>query len=285
MKEPTKIIPWLAWYTPFQPYAFALLRIVIGLIIAFHGFSRLFLGHGAPELAVLAAGLTPKMLGGFELLTGCLFAAGLLVRPVAALLAIEWLAIVIAAPLPAGKSWLMLGARDHYPAMMVAVSVAYLLGGSSPLTLGRFFKRDARAQDSAQMWPGHPIIRVTLGLMFLSPGIDKVFFDGWHRIASGNIKVLGLYPPEAWALGVAGFELGAALLILSGLFVRPTAFAIIVQLSVILFGIFGSRVWGGIFFWSESGFEDITMIVCLAFTLVLAGAGRYSLDHLRGREF
>ena len=285
MKVPTKIIPWLAWYTPFQPYAFSILRISIGLIVAFHGYSRLFLGHKASELAIFVPNLEPRLLGSFELLAGCLLVIGLLARPVAALLAIEWLTITIAAPIPEGKSWLMFGANDHYPAMMTAISIAVILAGSGPLALDRLVPRTSQWEEPKALWLCHLISRLTLGLLYLPPGIDKVFFGGWKRIAAGNIKVLGLDPPELWALGVAGFEISVAVLLIVGLFVRPTAFAILIQLVVILFGIFGNDLRNGLVFWSEKGSEAVIMMIFLAFTLILVGAGRYSLDYLRGREF
>ena len=123
--------------------------------------------------------------------------------------------------------------------------------------------------------------RVVMGLMFLPSGIDKMFLGGHARVAEGNIAALGLEPRYAWAWTVAGVEFFGALLIIVGLFTRPVAFAIAVQLAVITFGI---QIKAG-YFWNVRGFDVglLMMLVFLAFCF--GGGGRWSADRAIGREF
>ena len=70
-------------------------------------------------------------------------------------------------------------------------------------------------------------------------------------------------------------------LIVIGLFTRPAAFALFVELLVIAFGIMASR--GA--FWTSGGMEVALLMALVAFGLVLSGGARYSLDRRLGREF
>lgn len=127
----------------------------------------------------------------------------------------------------------------------------------------------------------YALVRVVIGLTILPGGIDKMFYGGYARIATGNIAALGLSWPYAWAWAVAGIEFFGAIMLILGLFTRPTAFATLVMLLVISFGIMINR---GLF-WTTGGMEVALLLAvpCLAF--VVSGGGRYSLDRLIGREF
>ena len=131
-----KIVPGLVWYRPFEPFAYAFIRFCTGAILLSHGAARLFYGRSVAELGFLKS-VSPSAIGTFELLAGALFAIGLVTRPVALLLAIEWLFIAVAIPVPAGRSWIMLGATPHYPAMVAAMCFAFMLGGGGRYSLDR----------------------------------------------------------------------------------------------------------------------------------------------------
>jgi putative oxidoreductase len=128
---------------------------------------------------------------------------------------------------------------------------------------------------------GYALLRVVLALMFMTAGIDKVFLGGADRIAAGNIARLGLAPTTAWAWLVAGVEFFGAILLGLGLFTRPAAFALAVELFVIAFFIMLPR---GVF-WTSGGIEVALLMMLMAIGFVLGGGGRYSLDRLIGREF
>jgi putative oxidoreductase len=128
---------------------------------------------------------------------------------------------------------------------------------------------------------GYAVLRIALALMFLSGGIDKLFLGGAGRIAAGNITRLGLAPTTAWAWLVTGVEFFGAILLGLGLFTRPAAFALTVELFVIAFFIMLPR---GVF-WTSGGIEVALLMMLMAIGFVFGGGGRYSLDRRIGREF
>jgi putative oxidoreductase len=131
-----KIIPGLVWYRPFEPFAYAFIRFCTGAVILSHGAYRLFYGGTAAELGSLSH-LSASTIGAFELVAGAMLAVGLVTRPVALLLLIEWLCIAVAVPVRPGSSWLLLGATPHYPAMVAAFCFAFMLGGGGSCSLDR----------------------------------------------------------------------------------------------------------------------------------------------------
>jgi putative oxidoreductase len=127
----------------------------------------------------------------------------------------------------------------------------------------------------------YALVRITVALMFLAGGIDKIFHNGAARIAAGNITALGLTPPYVWAWAVTILEFFGAILLGLGLFTRPVAFALTVELTVITFGIMSARG----FFWTTGGMEVALLMELATIAFVFGGGGRYSLDRLIGREF
>jgi putative oxidoreductase len=127
----------------------------------------------------------------------------------------------------------------------------------------------------------YAFVRIVIALTFLPAGIDKMFEGGAGRIAAGNVAKLGFTPPLAWAWTVAGLEFFGAILLALGLFTRPIAFALAVELAVIAFGIMAAR---GLF-WTTGGIEVALLMGLATIGFVIGGGGRYSLDRLIGREF
>ena len=127
----------------------------------------------------------------------------------------------------------------------------------------------------------YALIRVITALTIFPGGIDKLFEGGAGRIASGNITALGLPMPYAWAWAVTCIEFFGSILLALGLFTRPVAFAMTIQLTVISFGIMIKRGM----FWTTGGIEVALLLGLVTFAFVIGGGGRYSLDHAIGREF
>jgi putative oxidoreductase len=127
----------------------------------------------------------------------------------------------------------------------------------------------------------YAFIRVTMGLLFLPIGIDKLFFGGAGRIATGNVLRTGLEPAYAWAWTVAGLEFFGAILLIVGLFTRVVAFALSIELATIIWFILRPRGW----VWTVNGVEVGLLLLLVMIGLVLGGSGRYSLDRKIGREF
>ena len=129
----------------------------------------------------------------------------------------------------------------------------------------------------------YAIMRVMMGLVLLPGGIDKLFYGGVGRIAANNVVKAGLYPPELWAWVVGGLEFFGALLLIAGLWTRPVAFALAIEMAVITFRI---RFDDGFFVTPRGGGMEIAvllLLICVA--LLFGGGGRYSADRLIGREF
>ncbi len=132
-----KLLPSLAWYRPIEPAAYGFIRCCTGSLILVHGIAGIL--HVAPPTLV---GALAPVVGPFETIAGILLAVGLLTRPVALLLALEWLAAAWAVPLRPGTSWLLLGATPHYPAMIAAFCVAFLVRGGGRYSLDRLIGKE-----------------------------------------------------------------------------------------------------------------------------------------------
>ena len=133
--EVRKFIPALAWYRPFEPFAYALIRVGTGAILVPHGVDRLFYSGSRAELGGFLGSLPASAVGAFELVGGVLIILGLLTRPVALLFAIEWIAIAVAMPMQPGASWLMLGATGKYAAFVAGLCIAIVLRGGGHYSL------------------------------------------------------------------------------------------------------------------------------------------------------
>jgi putative oxidoreductase len=132
-----KFIPALAWYRPFEPFAYALIRFSTGALIVPHGVDRLFYSGSRADLGGFLGSVPVSAIGAFEIVGGIMIALGLLTRPVALLFVIEWIAIAMAAPLRPGASWLMLGVTGKYPAFVAALCIAFVLRGGGHYSLDR----------------------------------------------------------------------------------------------------------------------------------------------------
>jgi len=142
--ETPKIIPALAWYRPFEPFAYAFIRVCTGALIVPHGIDRLFYNGFHAELGSILNGLGPSIVGTVELVGGIFLVLGLLTRPIALLFAIEWISIAItgAMGLKPGTSWLMLGATPHYPAFVAALCIVFMLRGGGHYSLDRLLGKE-----------------------------------------------------------------------------------------------------------------------------------------------
>jgi putative oxidoreductase len=136
-----KYLPRLVWYGPFEPFALAFIRFCTGAVIVAHGVSRLFYHGKTTELGIFAQA-PASAVGAFELAGGILLVFGLLTRPVAILFAVEWIAVALATPGKPGTSWFMLSAPYHYPAMMAALCLAFVLRGGGQASLDRVIGKE-----------------------------------------------------------------------------------------------------------------------------------------------
>jgi putative oxidoreductase len=132
-----KFMPGLAWYRPFEPFAYAFIRFSTGALLVPHGIDRIFYSGSRADLGGFLGFLPASAVGAFELVGGVLIALGLLTRPIALLVAVEWIAIAMAMPMKPGASWLMLGATGKYPAFVAGLCIAFVLRGGGQYSLDR----------------------------------------------------------------------------------------------------------------------------------------------------
>jgi putative oxidoreductase len=262
------IFPWAArLYAPLEPYAYTLIRIATGAIFVPHGIQKLFLGAAGGPLGYL--------LGGFELIGGMLMLLGILVRPVALVLIIDVLMVIVA---NMAKGWLWTRGGVQYHTFLLGMVLTVFIGGAGRHAVGSWI---IQRFDELLVPFAYAFARVWFALLILPSGYEKVFSDGASRIAAGNMLKTGFYPPLFWAWVVALLEFVGMILLAAGLFTRPIALMMAVELGVIVVAIQMPNGW----YWTSRGteFAAILFVVCCAF--VLGGGGRFSLDRKLGKEF
>ena len=126
-------------------------------------------------------------------------------------------------------------------------------------------------------YPGILIIRLMVGLVFLSEGLQKIIFpiaDGAGRFAK-----IGIPHPEFFGPFVGAIEIICGILLIIGLFTRLAAIPLLI---VILTAICTTKipilVSKGLWAAAHEGRADYCMLMGLVFLLAL-GAGKYSLDN------
>jgi putative oxidoreductase len=126
------------------------------------------------------------------------------------------------------------------------------------------------------------LIRLMVGLVFLSEGIQKFLFPDVRGV--GRFIKIGLPEPEFLAYFVASFEVVCGVLIVLGLLTR---LAVIPTITIMLVAISTTKIP----MLSEEGFwemahaarTDVSMLLGSLFLFIL-GAGRCSFDALLSRS-
>lgn len=117
------------------------------------------------------------------------------------------------------------------------------------------------------------ILRVALGVIFVWHGYDKVFTAGMPMVA-GFLGSIGIPLPGLMAYILAYGEIIGGLLLIVGLFTHWAAkFAVIV--GIVAF--FAVHLKNG-FAIGNGGYEFIMLIFATAVSVLITGAGKYSLD-------
>jgi putative oxidoreductase len=156
---------------------------------------------------------------------------------------------------------------DKYPAMPdTASATRSVIPG-----LGRLY---------AKLAPySYAFMRFSTGAILAPHGIQKLFFGGVVGNAAAVAK-MGLYPPTAWSYLVAFTECFCAIALALGLFTRVAALFIIGEMAVIALVV---QIKFG-YFWTQRGNEFPLLLLLLAIAIFFRGGGRYSLDHVIGKE-
>ena len=123
------------------------------------------------------------------------------------------------------------------------------------------------------------MIRLTVGLIFLSEGIQKFLFP--EELGSGRFAKLGINPPVFWANFTGFFEIVFSIFVMIGLFTRLA----VIPLLIIMIVSFITTKWPELLakgFWPmvHDGRTDFAMTMLLVFLLIY-GSGDRSADIIR----
>ena len=121
------------------------------------------------------------------------------------------------------------------------------------------------------------LIRLMVGVVFLSEGIQKFIFAG--SLGSGRFKKIGIPNPEFFGPFVGTFEITCGILILIGLLTRFAAIPLIIIMLVAI-GTTKASVLANEGFWEmlHGGRTDWCMLLGSIF-LLIKGGGKWSLDN------
>jgi uncharacterized membrane protein YphA (DoxX/SURF4 family) len=124
------------------------------------------------------------------------------------------------------------------------------------------------------------LIRVMVGAVFLSEGIQKFLFPA--EVGAGRFAKIGLPAPETLAPFVASFEIACGLLVLLGLLTR---LAVLPLITIMLVAIASTKLpillASGFWKMAHEARTDWSMLLGSIF-LLLVGAGPWSIDAARG---
>lgn len=126
------------------------------------------------------------------------------------------------------------------------------------------------------------MIRLTVGLIFLSEGIQKFLYPEDPGV--GRFAKLGINPPVFWSNFTGSFEIVCSLLVIIGLFTRIA----VIPLLIIMIVAFITTKWPEFIakgFWPmlHDGRTDFAMTMLLIFLLV-SGSGNRSVDIVRNAK-
>jgi putative oxidoreductase len=129
---------------------------------------------------------------------------------------------------------------------------------------------------------GEPLVRFATGLFLMPHGAQKLFgwFGGQGIDETGTYFVTVYSLPGYLALIAGLVELFGGLALALGLVTRLAAGMIVVLMAVAIIEVH----WASGFFWSQGGFEYPLLWALIAFSFLLRGGGRYSLDAALGVE-
>lgn len=135
-------------------------------------------------------------------------------------------------------------------------------------------KADSHWESRA--WKAVVLIRVLVGWVFLSEGIQKFLFP--DSLGVGRFVKIGIPRPQVMAPFVGVVEMVCGFLLLLGLITRLATVPLLIDISVALYStkiitLAKNGFWGTL----HEARTDVSMLLGLIF-LLLVGAGAWSLD-------
>ena len=123
------------------------------------------------------------------------------------------------------------------------------------------------------------IIRVTIGVIMVAHGFQKLFLQGPENVGMAFAKMSSLPAPEIMAWIAIIVELLGGLALIVGIGTRIAAAAVAVVMAGALVTV---HLKNG-FFAMDGGIEYTLMLTAVGVALAVTGAGRLSLDAKMGR--
>ena len=122
-------------------------------------------------------------------------------------------------------------------------------------------------------------LRLALGAVFIMHGARTLFVNGLPWLA-GFLENLGVPAPMAFAALSSLIELAGGAALLLGAFTRLAALLLAGNMAVAFFLVHMTKG----FFVTKGGFEFVMVLFAGCVSILLAGAGRPSIEHSMGRE-
>jgi uncharacterized membrane protein YphA (DoxX/SURF4 family) len=120
------------------------------------------------------------------------------------------------------------------------------------------------------------LIRLTVGLIFLTEGIQKYLFP--ELLGTGRFTTIGFSNPAFWAYFTGTFEIICGILIILGLITRVASIPlIIVMITAFISTKIPILVHKGFWPWAHEYRTDFAMTLLLIYLLIY-GSGRWSVD-------
>lgn len=120
------------------------------------------------------------------------------------------------------------------------------------------------------------LIRIVIGLIFLSEGIQKFLFP--DILGPGRFEKIGFTDPSFWAYFTATFEIICSLMILIGLFTRIAAIPLlIIMITAFISTKLPLLIDKGFWVMAHEYRTDFAMTLLLIY-LVFSGGGSLSFD-------
>ena len=128
---------------------------------------------------------------------------------------------------------------------------------------------------------GYALARFCTGAILVPHGVQKLFFGGAASSVAGKAFAAWGFPaPLAWTYCIGALELFGGVMLALGLFTRPVALLLAVELLVFIFGVHIDKGW----LWNRGGVQYPLFLLGLMLAFLVRGGGHTSLDRLIGKE-